>query len=853
MINCNEIQQNINALLIAFADCKKIKNSDLIKLVQLIQALNDCDASGSLEQNNIDVIKHYQSYSEDIELENLVNQINTSPAFTINETQSLWINRYIFNSLLSPEPLLYTEIYKLIIKGKGNYGIGGTLITAQDLYLINTIDPSIQFLELNSSNQIYEIEDLLGLNISQYINQLLPNVTFQENSVGFRLIKVTESGNEANYLFLANGGEYGFDNLQTTIDDFQLLKVYNNNYFIKSNEDLRFAKRKENILYGILDQYTGEEITLSKTTDLNTADGIIYFNLGAEKFKRNFTELNPFWFGCKSDGITDDTINLRKFFDFAKDNNINTVFLPKGKSYYKVSNTIDLYVSINSDKAVVQFSNQTCFSVKRDSVWVDGLEITGTLTGTSSAPLGLASQNFSNIRINNCKIKDCRIWILNNSNVVMKDFYFTNNVVDCDLSGTEHLINQNDFLTVMGTDGIYIQNNSCRIINTHRSFKIQSSTFSLSSDYRSRNVFFTDNNIYSNSDSNKQVIDFFNNTSNILVDNNRFEVAGNISVVLENKTNNELTYDDSIKITNNLFKTPNAVIGLQGNYGSTVIPFVNGSKSCTITGNTFEVNYVSGVKETVGVRFYKNVNIANNTFTNEDKTFKSVKYINVSSNETSIISNNNLKNGYLFLNKLTTNSDASVFNAVVKSVIVDGNTFEDFGGYAGAVQCQAMTEGEIILSNNFASQLHVDGIANALIAVSNQVLTSIVATGNITSGNINVPIYLTGTTTVSKIVQSGNSWNQGTTGARPTFMPVNTPYYDTSLKKYIYFDGTNWVDGNSVVNATTTELSLATLNATYVNVLPGFEVHCMSIIIEGPTIYKKTATGWVTLRVIAVV
>jgi len=46
MINCNEISQVINELLIAFADCKKIKNEDLIKLVELVAAVNTCSNGG---------------------------------------------------------------------------------------------------------------------------------------------------------------------------------------------------------------------------------------------------------------------------------------------------------------------------------------------------------------------------------------------------------------------------------------------------------------------------------------------------------------------------------------------------------------------------------------------------------------------------------------------------------------------------------------------------------------------------------------------------------------------------------------------------------------------------------------
>lgn len=47
MIECNEINQTVNKLLIAFADCHKIKNSDLVKLVELVSAVNTCANGGT--------------------------------------------------------------------------------------------------------------------------------------------------------------------------------------------------------------------------------------------------------------------------------------------------------------------------------------------------------------------------------------------------------------------------------------------------------------------------------------------------------------------------------------------------------------------------------------------------------------------------------------------------------------------------------------------------------------------------------------------------------------------------------------------------------------------------------------
>lgn len=45
-IQCNEISQTINELLIAFDNCKIVKSSDLTKLVELVAAVNTCSNGG---------------------------------------------------------------------------------------------------------------------------------------------------------------------------------------------------------------------------------------------------------------------------------------------------------------------------------------------------------------------------------------------------------------------------------------------------------------------------------------------------------------------------------------------------------------------------------------------------------------------------------------------------------------------------------------------------------------------------------------------------------------------------------------------------------------------------------------
>lgn len=71
MIQCNEIQQIGNELLIAFQDCKKINNDDLIKLVELVLAVNICSNGGPA----------YDTLIEEI-YEPLVNEVVDYPIDT---------------------------------------------------------------------------------------------------------------------------------------------------------------------------------------------------------------------------------------------------------------------------------------------------------------------------------------------------------------------------------------------------------------------------------------------------------------------------------------------------------------------------------------------------------------------------------------------------------------------------------------------------------------------------------------------------------------------------------------------------------------------------------------------------
>lgn len=112
--------------------------------------------------------------------------------------------------------------------------------------------------------------------------------------------------------------------------------------FIRSNEDLALAYRKDDVLYGILDQYTGEEMTLSEVaaTPLPPVDGIIYFQLGSEYFKRVLVSgINVRWFGAKGDNLTDDTSAFENALLSGSDEKV-VVNIPPGA--YIITSTLTL-------------------------------------------------------------------------------------------------------------------------------------------------------------------------------------------------------------------------------------------------------------------------------------------------------------------------------------------------------------------------------------------------------------------------------------------------------------------------------------------------------------------------------
>ena len=92
IIECNEISQTCNELLIAFQDCNKIKNSDLRKLVELVSAVSTCSNGGP----------NYDTIIADI-YEPVVDEIVTYPINTFHAITIIVLQGYIvYNTFTFP-------------------------------------------------------------------------------------------------------------------------------------------------------------------------------------------------------------------------------------------------------------------------------------------------------------------------------------------------------------------------------------------------------------------------------------------------------------------------------------------------------------------------------------------------------------------------------------------------------------------------------------------------------------------------------------------------------------------------------------------------------------------------------
>ena len=104
VIECNEINQTINELLIAFQTCKEVKPSDLNLLVELVAAVSTCSNGGpnydtlnSITYDTMGIVtfpvNSFHSFSLNVLEGNIIYEGNVFPAGSTRNVEFTTLNQ----------------------------------------------------------------------------------------------------------------------------------------------------------------------------------------------------------------------------------------------------------------------------------------------------------------------------------------------------------------------------------------------------------------------------------------------------------------------------------------------------------------------------------------------------------------------------------------------------------------------------------------------------------------------------------------------------------------------------------------------------------------------------------------
>lgn len=172
--------------------------------------------------DNIDIRKRVTIGVNDTAAQ-ILAKINAVPQYTVSEKQSVWFWAFTQSvpGVYSPSRLLK---YKIMNKGKGTYGTGGTQLTAQDLELVYADDETLNDIETDPATDTVNFGALTTETVSEWLNAHVPAIVVQPQDEGYTLFKGTVDGEVVTYLWIGEPGEYGAGELQSDDNDFQVLE-----------------------------------------------------------------------------------------------------------------------------------------------------------------------------------------------------------------------------------------------------------------------------------------------------------------------------------------------------------------------------------------------------------------------------------------------------------------------------------------------------------------------------------------------------------------------------------------------------------------------------------------------------
>lgn len=232
-------------------------------------------ASADIDQDNIDVVRKIRIGT--FNTANVVNAINTGPAFSINEMQSVWF-------VVSVTMGLATYKYKMTGLGKGNYGTGGTAINSANLELVYSKITQLTDIRLDTSTRFIDFGNIQNSTITAWINTRPTVLTIQPAELGETVFRGTVNNIPTEMVWRGAPGDYGVnakpaietDVITVADKDPTVAPADYNAVLEQDNETTHYAIHYDNLneastAYGISIKHLG---VLGKQTSVTFAEPV---------------------------------------------------------------------------------------------------------------------------------------------------------------------------------------------------------------------------------------------------------------------------------------------------------------------------------------------------------------------------------------------------------------------------------------------------------------------------------------------------------------------------------------------------------------------------------------------------
>jgi hypothetical protein len=175
------------------------------------------EVAPDIDQDNISIVRYINMGA--FNMATLLNTINTGPAFTISEKQSLWYVVHASGTILTPGSIYKYKVTKV---GKGTYGANGTQLTASNLELVYVSTLSVAGIKTAPSTMLVNFGALpANQGVVSYMNARPEPIDIQGIEDGYTIFEGTIDGVNRAYLWTGLTGRYGATAKPVTADDFE--------------------------------------------------------------------------------------------------------------------------------------------------------------------------------------------------------------------------------------------------------------------------------------------------------------------------------------------------------------------------------------------------------------------------------------------------------------------------------------------------------------------------------------------------------------------------------------------------------------------------------------------------------